>query len=282
MISPCLPGKPKHRGGVESDVKYVKRNFLPLFKEGQRHKGREVYDALELAEELEKWNREVSELRLIQKVGRTPLEIFEQEERRALKPLASHRWDPVIYKECSVGADWRVQFGKAFYSVPHQYIGRTVLVMGNTKLVRIWYEGKELTCHQRARKLWEYKMKPEHAPPNIEAYLNNSTEGLQIWANRIGPSVLAVVRKILDDKVVDGIRPVRGLLRFAKTYTPERLEAACRRALRYETPSYMSVKRILKNELDRVPIEQPAESSGQLQFRFQRHSGYFNPTDIQN
>jgi hypothetical protein len=38
----------------------------------------------------------------------------------------------------------------------------------------------------------------------------------------------------------------------------------------------MSVKRILKNELDRLPMEQPAELSGQLQFRFKRPIGYFD------
>jgi len=88
--------------------------------------------------------------------------------------------------------------------------------------------------------------------------------------------VEAVVRRILDDKVVDGIRPVRGLLRFSQKYSPGRLEAACKRALAYETPTYMSVKRILKNELDRLPMEQPAELSGQLQFRFKRPIGYFD------
>jgi len=30
MISPCVPCSPEHKGGVE--MKYVKRNFLPLFK----------------------------------------------------------------------------------------------------------------------------------------------------------------------------------------------------------------------------------------------------------
>ena len=39
LISPCLPKKANHKGGVENDIKYVKKNFWPLFKEGQRAKG---------------------------------------------------------------------------------------------------------------------------------------------------------------------------------------------------------------------------------------------------
>ena len=198
----------------------------------------------------------------------------------ALNNLPAGRWDPVSFKELSVGPDWRVQFEKAFYSVPYAFIGRKVLVMGDSKIVRIFYDHKEVTCHARATRLWVYNCKAEHAPPNVEKYLNVSTRGLRIWAARLGPSVEAVTREILADKVVDGIRPVRGLLGFSQKYSPKRLEAACKRALAYATPTYMGVKRILVNELDRLPLEQPAETSGQLQFRFKRPIGYFDTHNL--
>ena len=52
MISPCLPRRPEHKGGVESDVKYVKGNFLPLFREHQKQRGHELPYADALVEEL--------------------------------------------------------------------------------------------------------------------------------------------------------------------------------------------------------------------------------------
>ena len=76
LISPCLPRRPEHKGGVEGDIKYVKRNFLPLFREAQKERGHEIPDAGELGEELERWNRESYDLHVVQKVGRTPLELF--------------------------------------------------------------------------------------------------------------------------------------------------------------------------------------------------------------
>lgn len=280
MISPCVPYSPEHKGGVESDVKYVKRNFLPLFKENQRQKGHEILYADELAEELERWNCEECELRVIQKVGKTPVELFEQEELKALKPLAVDRWDPVTCKEPKVGDDWRIQFEKSFYSVPYKLIGKRVLVVGNSSIVRIFYNYEEVTVHEKAKKLWEYKRKPEHAPPQLEEYLNLTKQGLLCWAERLGPSVLAVVEKIFEDKAVDGLRPVRGLIRFADKYSASRLEAACKRAVYFETPTYQSVKNILKKDLDKMPLKQPAEPSGQLKFRFQREQGYFDPLNI--
>ena len=50
LISPCLPRRPEHKGGVEGDIKYVKRNFLPLFREVEKERGRDTPDAGELGE----------------------------------------------------------------------------------------------------------------------------------------------------------------------------------------------------------------------------------------
>ena len=96
-------------------------------------------------------------------------------------------------------------------------------------------------------------------------------------ARRLGPSVALVAELILADRAVDELRPVRALIRLADTYTTTRLEAACRRAVRFATPTYRSVKDILLNELDRLPEELPAEpTNGQMQFRFARQFGYFD------
>jgi hypothetical protein len=42
------------------------------------------------------------------------------------------------------------------------------------------------------------------------------------------------------------------------------------------------VKNILINGLDSMPLDQPAETSGQLNFRFQREYGYFDPSGSEN
>ena len=168
LIFACSPASPELKGGVENDVKYVKRNFLPLFTERQKQRCQSPELVDELAEELARWNAEVCDTHIVQKVGRSPLEIFEQEELAALQPLPLSRWDPVTYKEASVGPDWRVQFQKAFYSVPYRLIGQRVLVMGNSATVRVYQRGEKLTMHLRATRDWQYVWKAEHAPPQME------------------------------------------------------------------------------------------------------------------
>jgi hypothetical protein len=153
-----------------------------------------------------------------------------------------------------------------------------VLVMADSKTVRIYADLRELTNHQRTTHPWQVRSRPEHAPAHVQQYLNHSTEGLSRWAQRLGPNVAMVAAAILSDKAVDGMRPVRGLLHLATPYTASRLEAACARALQFGTPTYRSVKDILTHHLEQLPSDQPSDSSiGQLHFRFVREYGYFDP-----
>jgi transposase len=272
LIDPCLPGKPEHKGGVESDIKYVKRNFWPLFRERQHQKGRDVPYADELEEELERWTTEVSEPRIIKGVGRSPREIFETEEASALKPLPAQRWDPVSWGTPKVGADWRVQFERGFYTVPYAYIGEQVLVYGDSKTVRVWAGTAEIALHARVDRPWGVSSKPEHAPPHKQEWLSTTRDGLLQRAWALGEAVGTLAQTIFSDRAVDGMRPARALLSLAHRYSAERLEAACARAIAFGTPSYRSVKEILSKALDKSP-----EAREYRPFRFQRERGYFDP-----
>lgn len=275
LIDPCAPYSPEHKGGVESDIKYIKRNFWPLFRERQRQHGHEVPHADELEEALGRWGEEVADKRLVGGVGRSPQEIFQTEEAEALKPLPATRWDPLSWGEPTVGPDWRVQFEKGFYSVPYQYIGAKVLVYGNSSGVRIYTGTLEIALHGRVQRPWGSSIKAEHAPPHKLDWLSADRNGLLKRAYQLSQPVGELAKAIFADKAVDGMRPVRALLRLADRYSVERLTAGCSRALLYDTPQYRSVKEILVRGLDRLPLSQPA--SGQLSFRFQREQGYFDP-----
>ncbi len=250
LISPCLPRTPEHKGGVESDVKYVKKNFLPFFRARQKEKNIEVSTVQQLAEALEKWGREIADIHLIHGVGRSPLDIFESEEKKALHPLPERRWEVTSWSQYTVRRDWRIMFDSSYYSVPYQLIGKEVQVYSTHSSVRIFYNHSEVAFHEKARKKWEYKRKSEHAPPFHEEVLQCSREGLLLLAEKNGPFTYQVVHGILSHPSVDKLRPVRQLLKLAKKYSQQRLEGACRRAANYKMFSYISVKNILENYLD--------------------------------
>lgn len=282
LISPCLPYRPQHKGGVENDIKYVKNNFWPLYKERERNLGHARPHADEIQGELVRWDREIADVRTISGVGRTPREMFASEECAALKALPRERWDRPEWKRCRVQADWHVQFGRACYSVPYRYVGRRLMVCGTDRFLRVFDDTGEIAVHARATRRWQRVTKAEHGPPNAAEYLQATRQGVEQQAARLGGAVLGVVRRIFDDLTIDGLRPARGVLGLERPYGNERLNRACARALRYDTPTYRSVKNILMKDLDRLDASEPVDGEGQSHFRFAREHGYFDESNYQN
>jgi hypothetical protein len=58
-----------------------------------------------------------------------------------------------------------------------------------------------------------------------------------------------------------GYRACLGIMRLSRDYGTQRLNAACERALRFETCSYRSIKSILKTGLDKETLPGAAEIS---------------------
>jgi Mu transposase, C-terminal domain len=256
VIHPCPPYTPEQKGGVEGDVKYTKRNFLPYFLAKQKEQGIVTPKISDLAAALAKWNDEIADIHLVHGVGRSPLEIFKSEEMNTLQSLPKKRFELTSWHRCEVKRDWRIMVLSTYYSVPYRLIGETVEVCMTDSLVRIFHKHQVIAVHKRAEKKWEYQRKSEHAPPFHEAVLQCTREGLLLLAQEIGPWTHDLVQKILSHPTVDKLKPIRYLLKLSEKFSKERLEKACQRACSYKTYSYMSVKNILTEKLDAIPIEE--------------------------
>ena len=73
-----------------------------------------------------------------------------------------------------------------------------------------------------------------------------------------------------------GYRACMGLMRLAKEYSPERMEAAAQRALLTGACRYQSVKSILKNSLDGIPVTESDSAKPAPHHAYIRGSEYFN------
>jgi hypothetical protein len=73
------------------------------------------------------------------------------------------------------------------------------------------------------------------------------------WGETVGTATAEVIRTILASKPHPemGYRACLGILRRAKTYSDQRLQAASQRALQLQACSYSSLRSILKHPLDR-------------------------------
>jgi transposase len=102
-------------------------------------------------------------------------------------------------------------------------------------------------------------------PKAHQRYANWTPQRLVRWAEKTGPATASLVNTILTHRKhpQQGFRACLGIMRLGKAYGDERLEAACRRAVKLESFSFKSVQSILKHGLDRQTLLSLDEESGE-------------------
>ena len=112
---------------------------------------------------------------------------------------------------------------------------------------------KRVASHARNSVAYRHTTVHEHMPKSHRAHLEWTPSRLIHWGETIGTATAEVIRTILASRPHPemGYRACLGILRLAKTYSSERLEAASQRALQLQACSYSSLRSILKRSLDR-------------------------------
>ncbi len=129
VVLPTRPYTPRHKGKVESSVKYVKRNAL---------KGRVFASLAEENQFLLRWETRVADQRIHGTTKQQVERLFEEGERRQLLPLPAERFPFFHEAHRAVHRDGHLEVERAFYSAPPEYVGRRLWVRWDARLVRVF------------------------------------------------------------------------------------------------------------------------------------------------
>lgn len=249
-VLPTRVAAPRDKAKVESGVLIAERWILARLRNHTFHSLAEAnHEVARLREELND--------RRFQKLEGTRRTRYQELDRPALRPLPAEPYTYTEWKKARVNIDYHVEVDRHYYSVPHQYLRKSVLVGITATTVEILLAGKRIAAHARSYRAGSYTTQWDHRPQSHQRHLEWSPDRLIRWGVAIGSSTGALVQKILESRPhpEQGYRSCLGLMRLGKQYSPERLEAACFRALRSGATTYRSVQSILKHGLDRVPLE---------------------------
>jgi hypothetical protein len=258
-------GKPR----VERGVPYVRESFF---------RGEEWLDREHVQREARRWCLETAGTRLHGTTRQRPLAVFDNVERERLLPLEVERFDPPVWGQYKVHPDHHISFQRALYSVPHAYLGKTVWVRGDRKLVRIYVDGVLVKTHAR-RSPGGRSTDYADYPVELTAYALRDPERMIRQARDHGPELGRFMQVLLSDELPWAkLRQAQKLLRLGAKYGWHRLELACRRALAFELINVRRVESILLQDLEQITL--PLQSNGQGQsvpmyLRFQRPAGSF-------
>ncbi len=241
IISACPPYDPQKKGRVESGVKYIKNSFVPL---------RDFRHGMDANQQLRKWILEVAGNRTHGSTRQKPLSLFEEIERNVLKPLPDVAPELCEWIKLKVYRDCHVRFNYCRYSVPYRLVHTEVWVRASETTLRIYQEHNMVALHSRIHTPDTPSTLMEHLPPKASEFLKQEPSWCREQAQIIGAACFKVVDLLLKDKVLDYLRAAQGIIKLKKAFGAVRLEAACRRALFYETPQYKAIKSILTKGLD--------------------------------
>jgi hypothetical protein len=152
----CRPYRPQTKGKVESSVRYVRRNFLCGLQ------GKEPSGLDELNAELRQWAWKVAN----QRVHGTTHEVVSerwQSERAQLLGTDHRPSYPYTDDELrKVGRDAYVSWQGSRYSVPWQFVGRSVWVRERAGDVEVHYGEQKIAAHNKTLREHLTSTQPEH------------------------------------------------------------------------------------------------------------------------
>jgi transposase len=257
-IIPARPYRARDKAKAEVGVQVVQRWIVAALRKRKFFSLAEVNEAI--AELLVRLNQ-----RPFKKRDGSRATLFAQLDQPALKPLPATRFQFGEWQTARVNLDYHIEVDRHFYSVPYALVHQQVDVRVTGDTVEVLHRGVRVASHVRSTLRGKATTVTEHMPKAHQKYVGRTPLGLIEDAQRVGPSTAQLVETILKTKRHPemGFRSCLGILRLAKTYPAERMEAAARRCLRARAYNYTSMDSILKNQLDRLPPadDPPAESA---------------------
>lgn len=247
LVDPAPPRSPEKKGKVEAGVKYTKSSFASP---------RDL-DALGIdgaQKELKRWLAEVADVRIHGTTRERPIDLFEREERQAMKPLPPVRFEIVVWKQAKVHPDSHVVFERRLYSVPFRLIGQTVDIRAKGSSITIFANDERVATHSTTDKGTRSTV-DSHLPAERAPWRHRSHSYWQTRATGLGNDVAKLVETIFAGQVgLSKLRVVQSIVTHLEPFPDERRNAACRRALEYGSLTYQSIKQILLKGLDRQPL----------------------------
>ena len=264
-VDPARVRRPLDKPHVERVVQFVRNSMWA---------GETFADLADAQRHAEAWCRVRAGQRVHGTTQCPPVELFEVEEQPRLLPAPTARYDLPIYTTAKVHRDHHIEVAKALYSVPGDLIGTRVDVRADRQLVRIYSHGQLVKTHPRQQP-GRRSTNPNDLPDGTAVYALRDIDHLRRLAAGHGPAVGDYATALLDIPLPwTKMRQVYALLGLVKKWGPERVNAACARALEVDAVNVALIGRMLERGIENTTI-QPALPGTVVAGRFAREPDHF-------
>jgi hypothetical protein len=246
VILPCKPGVARHKGKVESGVKYVQNNAI---------KGR-VFESLGGQNLfLAAWEQNTAGKRIHGTTRKQVDTFFEEVERPALLPLPPSLFPMFEEAPRTVHRDGYVEFKKAYYSTPPEYVGRKVWVRQEARLLRIYNLRREQIALHALAEPGKFTTDAAHLHSRKRHIIERGVDHMLEQCRLIGPLTGVWAEAMVKARGPQGLRVMQGLLRLAEKHPVSALEKAARTATHHGAWRLRDLLRLLEAPANVIQLD---------------------------
>jgi transposase len=245
-VLPTRPRTPRHKGKVESGVKYVKNNAL---------KGMKFASLADQNHHLLDWESTVADTRIHGTTRQQVIKLFTQIERAALLPLPPSRFELFHESPRTVHRDGHVMVKGAHYSVPPEYLGQQLWARWDGRTVRLFDQKMRPIALHAQRPPGAFSTIDAHLHPHKISNIERGADWLLNQADRIGPRAKEWAESMLQNRGIEGVRVLMGLVSLSGKHPRHQIEQACQVALGHGAYHLRSLRQLIRHQDDQ-PIQQ--------------------------
>ena len=246
VILPTKPAMPRHKGKVEAAVKYAQNNAVA---------GRTFTSLGEQNLFLAEWERTVADTRIHGTTRQQVGKLFVTAEQSALRPLPAMVFP--VFKEAprTVHRDGYVEFRRAYYSVPPEYVGLKVWVRRETRLVRLYNTRREQIALHAEAEPGKFTTDPIHLHSRKRHIIERGAEYLLDRCRLLGPQAGTWAEQMFAQRGPQGLRVMLGLLQLAEKHPVAELERVTLSAAHHGAWRLRDLKRLLDQPANVVQLQ---------------------------
>lgn len=236
VILPTKPAMPRHKGKIEAGIKYVQENGLA---------GKQFASLAAQNLHLARWEATVADRRIH---GTTRQQVgahFLQAEKPALLPLPAGLFPCFNEAPRKVHRDGYVEVDKAYYSVPPEYVRRSVWARWDAKLVRLFNERMEpIAVHVQAQP-GKFCTDPAHLHSHKRTLIERGAEWILDRCRLLGQGAGTWAETLYQRRGAECLRVLQGLLALAEKHPAPQLNQACHLALTHSAWHLSDLRELL-------------------------------------
>jgi len=237
VILPTKPAMPRHKGKVEAGVKFAQNNAV---------KGRSFESLAAQNLFLTEWEKNVADTRIHGTTRQQVGKLFIEVEKPALRALPAMVFPVFEEAQRTVHRDGHVEFKRAYYSVPPEYVGRTVWVRQETRLLRIHNTRREQIALHALAEPGKFTTDPLHLHSRKRHVIERGVDHLLDRCRLIGPLTGTWAEAMHQARGPQSLRVMLGLLQLAEKHPAVGLEKAAGIATHHGAWRLRDLKRLLE------------------------------------